>query len=167
MTSTTKVKLWLLRHGEAEPADGRITDGERRLTAYGEREAEQAGAALSRLGVTLSACHTSPRVRAHETARRACAAAGLQPQVAAALSAGFDSEDLSELLLAHAPGDDVLVVGHQPDLSQLVHDLTGAPVAFATGGLACVKFAGRAGELVVLLRPRDLRALAGVAGAGT
>ncbi len=54
----------------------------------------------------------------------------------------------------------VLLVGHNPDLPQLVHDLTGARVELKKGGVAGVQLSGRArGELVALLRPRELERL--------
>ena len=60
------------------------------------------------------------------------------------------------LLLAHGDDERVLVVGHDPALSQVVHDLTGARVDFKKGGIAAVGD----GELLVLLRPRELESLA-------
>ena len=50
----------------------------------------------------------------------------------------------------------MLVVGHEPDLSQVVHDLTGARIDLKKGGLAGVRVEGRHGELLALLRPREL-----------
>ena len=50
----------------------------------------------------------------------------------------------------------MLVVGHEPDFSQVVHDLTGARIDFKKGGIAAVRLDGTRGELIVLLRPREL-----------
>ena len=50
----------------------------------------------------------------------------------------------------------MLVVGHEPDFSQVVHDLTGARIDFKKGGVAGVRLDGTRGELIVLLRPREL-----------
>ena len=60
------------------------------------------------------------------------------------------------LLQPHDDGSCVLVVGHEPDFSQVVHDLTGARIALKKGGLAAVRLRGSRGELSVLLRPREL-----------
>jgi phosphohistidine phosphatase len=62
-----------------------------------------------------------------------------------------------------AAGEDqrVLVVGHEPDFSQVVLDLTGARVDFKKGGVAGVRLDGSRGELVALLRPRELDRIAG------
>ncbi len=153
--------LWLLRHGEAVPHDSRSTDADRELTPRGEAESRAAGVALSRLGVELAACYTSPKARARDTARLACLALGTDVQEAASVAGGFDVGAAAELLLAHGDGDGVLVVGHDPDFTQLVRDLTGARAAFPKGGVAHVRLDGRGrGELRRLLRPVDLEALA-------
>lgn len=153
-------QLWLLRHGDAEPHDAR-PDPERRLTAGGERQAQAAGRALRRLGVEMAACHTSPRVRAADTARLACEALDLEPQRHDPLSSGFDAEDADRLLDGEGSDVRLLLVGHEPDFSQLLLDLTGARAEVKKGGMAVVRLVGRRrGELVVLLRPRELEALA-------
>jgi len=143
--------LWLLRHGDAQ--DG-SPDAERPLTDKGRAQARAAGAALKALGVTIDACLTSPRVRALDTARIACEQLGdVEPQLEPKLAGGpFDPEALAAGL-----GDEVLLVGHDPDFSMAVHSLTGAQVRLRKGGLAGIE----KGELVVLMRPRELKAIAG------
>lgn len=153
-------ELWILRHGEAVGRDSRPSDDDRELTPLGARQGEAAGIALARLGLELTACYTSPKVRARDTARLCCRSLNVEPQEVTALRAGFDSDDARELLQAHEPGDRVLLVGHEPDLSQLVHDLTGARIDMRKGGVAAIELDGRTGELLVLLRPRELESLA-------
>lgn len=159
-------QLWLLRHGEAVP-HGAKPDFERELTPRGERQALAAGAGLARLGLELGACYTSPKVRARDTARLACRALGVEPEeVAAVADASFDRAAALELLLAHEADDRVLVVGHEPSFSQIVHDLTGARIDFKKGGVAGIRVARGSGELLALLRPRELESLALDAGPG-
>jgi phosphohistidine phosphatase len=142
--------IWLLRHGDAD--DG-SPDSERPLTEKGREQSRAVGAALKALGVEIDACLTSPKVRAAETARLACEPLGVEPQLEPKLAGGpFDAEALAAGL-----GDDVLLVGHDPDFSMAVHSLTGAQVRMKKGGLAGVE----KGELMVLMRPRDLKHLAG------
>jgi phosphohistidine phosphatase len=141
--------IWLLRHGEAE--DG-SPDADRKLTEKGERQARAAGLALQKLGVTLDACLASPRVRAADTAKLACEVLGVEVRIEDDLAGGpFDANELAAGL-----GDDVMLVGHDPDFSMAVHTLTGAQVRMKKGGLAGVD----RGELKVLLRPADLEAIA-------
>jgi phosphohistidine phosphatase len=143
--------IWLLRHGDAQ--DG-SPDAERPLSDKGRAQSRAAGAALKALGVDLDACLTSPKVRAADTAQLACAELGdVEPQLEPKLAGGpFDAEALAAGL-----GDDVLLVGHDPDFSAAVHSLTGAQVRMKKGGLAGID----RGELVVLLRPRELKAISG------
>jgi phosphohistidine phosphatase len=143
--------IWLLRHGDA--AEG-SPDAERPLTDKGREQSRAAGAALKALGVEIEACLTSPKVRAADTARIACEQlGGVEPQLEPKLAGGpFDAEALAAGL-----GDDVLLVGHDPDFSAMVHSLTGAQVRMKKGGLAGVD----RGELMVLLRPRELKRISG------
>jgi phosphohistidine phosphatase len=142
--------IWLLRHGEA--ADG-SPDAERPLTEKGREQSRAAGAALRALGVKPDACLTSPKVRAADTARLACEEIGtVVPQHEPKLAGGpFHADELSAGL-----GDDVILVGHDPDFSSAVHSLTGAQVRMKKGGLAGID----KGELKVLLRPSELAAIA-------
>ena len=142
--------IWLLRHGDA--ADG-SPDAERPLTERGEEQSRTAGAAMAALGISLDACLTSPKVRAAHTARLACEPFGVEPVVERRLEGGpFDP---AELALEH--GEDVLLVGHDPDFSMAVHASTGAQVRMKKGALAGID----RGELKVMLRPAELRVLAG------
>ena len=150
-------RLWILRHGDAEP-HGAKEDSLRDLTATGLEEAEAAGIALAKLGAP-DVVLTSPRVRAQQTAAAAAAAFGGEPQVERSLSGGFRAADATELILRH-PGQSLLLVGHMPDLSLVIGDLTGAMVGLRTGGLAELRGVGSSWELVTLLRPRDTRAIA-------
>lgn len=138
----------MLRHAEA--ADGH-PDETRRLTDRGRADARTAGVALARLGIKLDACLTSPKLRAAETAELACEVLGLEVESVAALAGGgYDPGDLA------AGRGEVLIVGHDPTLSQLVGDLTGARVHLKKGAIASIDGA----ELRMLLPPRVLRAIA-------
>ncbi len=138
--------LYLLRHGDAEKGDG--DDAARRLTGKGERQGRDAGRALAVLGAEIDTCLTSPRVRAAETASLACEALRVEPETAGDLRGG----GLDALTLTAGRGD-VLLVGHEPDLSNEVARLTGARVKMRKGGLAIVDRS----TLIALLGPTELR----------
>jgi phosphohistidine phosphatase len=141
--------IYLLRHGDAEDGDG--DDAARRLTEKGERQAAAAGRALARLNAEIDACLTSPKLRAVDTARRACGSLGIEPETAKELGGGpFDALDLA------AGRGDVLLIGHEPDFSNEVARLTGGRVKLRKGGLAIVN----GDTLLALLRPKDLAAIA-------
>ena len=152
-------QLWLLRHGEAVPHDSK-PDADRELTARGERQSATAGAALARLGIEFAAVYTSPKVRAVDTARLACEALNQEAETEHVLGNGFEREDALELLRRHDAEARVLVVGHDPSFSQVVHDLTGARVDFKKGGVVAVRVEGGRGELIAMLRPRELESIA-------
>ncbi len=141
--------IYLLRHSDAE--DGGGDDDARRLTEKGQRQSRAAGQALAALGVELDACLTSPKTRAVETARLACGALALEPETAAELRGGA----LDALALAAGRGE-VLLVGHEPDLSAEVARLTGAKAKMRKGGIAVLD----GSTLVALLRPRELARIA-------
>jgi phosphohistidine phosphatase len=158
-------QLWLLRHGDAEP-HGTREDAERRLTERGEGQAHAAGIALERLRASFDAVLFSPKVRARQTAQLAAQHWDAQQcdllSVHDPLAGDFDARQaLAELSGLPADGR-LLLVGHEPDLSGVVGDLTGARPDLKKGGLAVVRLESAAGgELVVLLRPRELALIAG------
>jgi phosphohistidine phosphatase len=147
-------QLWLLRHGEAVPHDSG-PDEQRELTDRGRAQSRAAGRALTALEVEVHLCFTSPKVRARQTAELACAELRVDPIDEDALAEGFDGRAALALMRAAGPDQRVLVVGHEPDFSQAVYDLTGGRVDFKKGGVAGIRLDGSRGELIVLLRPRE------------
>jgi phosphohistidine phosphatase len=144
--------IWLLRHGDAFDAEPGQGDAERPLTDKGRAQATAAGAALRALGVTIDACLASPRVRARDTAALACASLGIELEIEPLLQGGrFDP-----LALAAGRGEQVLLVGHEPDFSRAVFELTSAHVQMKKGGLAACE----PGRLHALLRPAELSLIA-------
>jgi phosphohistidine phosphatase len=154
------IQLWLLRHGEAEPYEAKADDDDRELTERGREQAVAAGRACAALDLSFQAVYTSPKVRARDTALLACEALGEEPIVTPVLRSDFTAADARDLLLGVEPDGRVLVVGHNPDFAQVVFDLTGARVDFKKGGVACVRLEGSSNELLTLLRPRELSAIA-------
>lgn len=140
--------IWLLRHGDAEPHGG--DDAGRSLTEKGRQQAIDAGRALAAIGAAIEACMSSPKMRAVETARLVCEPLGMEPEIDERLRGdGFDPFELA------AGRGDVLLVGHEPDLSDAVARLTGGSVRLRKGGLAAVE----PNTLHALYRPKDLRVL--------
>jgi len=140
--------LWLLRHAEA--VDG-IPDEDRDLTERGIRQATDAGRALHAIGAEIDVCLSSPKVRALQTAALACEAIGVAVETEPRLAG--QPVDVEELIAGRG---NVLLVGHDPSFTLLVHDLTGAQARMKKGGIAAIA----KGELITLLRPTDLSAIA-------
>ncbi|HXW59861.1 MAG TPA: phosphohistidine phosphatase SixA [Solirubrobacteraceae bacterium] len=163
-------QLWLLRHADAEP-HGTRPDAERELTARGIDQARAAGLALARLDVAFEAVLFSPKVRARQTAEMVAGQwsehgrARLRSH--APLAGRFDASQALQQLSACGPDGRLLLVGHEPDLSHLVGELTGGRIDLKKGGLAVVRLENAvSGELAILLRPRELALIAGIPGEG-
>jgi len=157
-------QLWLLRHADAEPHGTRL-DSERRLTRRGEHQARAAGIAIEHMAVAFDEVLFSPKERAARTAELAASGWSAQQRallrVHAPLAGGFDAPQALQALAGVPLGDGrLLLVGHEPDLSLTVGGLTGARIDLKKGGLAVVRLEGAGGELVVLLRPRELALIA-------
>lgn len=142
--------IHLLRHGDAEPDQG-DGDAARRLTPRGEQQARAAGIAIARLDLEIESCLASPRVRAWRTAELACETLDVEPELCAPIGDG----NYNALDLAAGRGR-VLIVGHEPVLSQEVARITGASIRLKKGGLAILE----PNLLKALLRSGELSAIA-------
>jgi phosphohistidine phosphatase len=143
--------IWLLRHGDAESGEGK-PDAERDLTEKGKRQSRDAGKALKKLGVQIDVCLTSPKLRAKRTAELACEELGAPVEEDKRLAGG----DFDPLEVAAGRGE-VMLVGHEPDFSSAVALVTGSRVKMKKGGIAAIDDH----ILHILIRPKDLRAIAG------
>jgi phosphohistidine phosphatase len=126
------VKLVLIRHAEAGPGD---PDELRTLTPEGHEQARALGERLRGDGIEPDAVLSSPLLRARETAA----------------DLGFgEAEPLDELApgatadgvrtAVRGRGETVIVVGHQPDCSQITVALRGgAEPAFPAAGVQIIE----------------------------
>lgn len=149
------MKVYFLRHGDADWPAWERPDAERPLNKSGKKEMRKVAKFLSNIGVGPSLILTSPLPRARQTAEIAAKALDLDFSEEASLAPGFDAEKLSTLLLAY-PANDVLLVGHEPDFSAAIETLTGGHVKMAKAGLARVDMdeTGMHGQLAWLLPPK-------------
>jgi phosphohistidine phosphatase len=150
--------LYFFRHGEAEDAANGMSDNDRTLTSKGTRRTTNAAQALTRLKVKPARLYSSPRVRARQTADILAESLGLPVEVRDEVDFNF-SVSAVERLIADVDGEqDVLFVGHEPSLSIILSEMTGANVAMKKGGMARVDIAPTTsplrGRLVWLLAPR-------------
>ena len=149
----------LVRHAEAEDRALGTPDPERRLVPAGRRAARATGRALAALKVEPQCVVTSPYPRASETAELVAGELGVPVAEDSALL-GVEAGDLAGLIERH--GEELLLVGHDPDFSELVQSLTGTRVSFPKAGAAMIDpIAGTRGELRWFLRPRALALIAG------
>lgn len=121
------MRLYFLRHGvavEREAWDG--ADSERPLTDEGREQTHAAARGLVALGPRLDAMYTSPFVRASETARITAEALGVEITVWPELASGCDLERLAPRLAELTEAREVMLVGHEPDFSEMIGRLIGA-----------------------------------------
>lgn len=159
------MKLYFLRHGIAEDHSPAGRDADRRLTAEGLAEMEAVGAGMAALGLRFDLLLSSPKVRARQTAEIAAAAVGQgeQLKLEEALGHGCGLSELRELLAGVDGKSRVLLVGHQPDLSENIGVLIGGGrVQMKKASLAClevVRIEPGGGELRWLLQAKQLAQL--------
>jgi phosphohistidine phosphatase len=132
------MKLYLVRHGKA--GDHAESDALRPLTETGKDRTRRSGVVLNHLGVAPAYIFCSPRLRAKQTAEIIGEALGVQPTVDEAVNFDFDVDKLRDLL-AHADNNDaeMMFVGHNPGMSDVVSQISGASIHMKTGAIACLQ----------------------------
>jgi phosphohistidine phosphatase len=139
------MNLFLLRHGRAVEGGGLDSahDFARPLTAAGRSQLRQIAATLRVMALRFDVIWSSPLVRAQETAGIVAAALKIktEPVLADELKPSGDIKKLIQSIAALAPPpENILLVGHGPDLSQLISLLvtgkTGAGFVLKKCGLA-------------------------------
>lgn len=165
-------EFYIMRHGIAvtRGSAGFSDDSKRPLTPEGKKKMREIAEGLIRLGLDLDWIVTSPLVRAVETAEIVAESLGshLPLDFSDHLRPGGSPEALISFLAKHANRKRVLVVGHEPDLSEMAARLIGAGrhanFSFKKGGGCLITFdefpPKSPGELVWWLTPRVLRKLA-------
>jgi phosphohistidine phosphatase len=118
--------LYILRHAEAEP-EAR-SDAERALTSTGRDQAKAVGRFCSDKEICPVVILTSPLVRAQQTAKLVCKELGEKTKLETAefLSAGMSPERAFASLNKFSDSGTVMLVGHEPDLSEFLAASIGA-----------------------------------------
>jgi len=136
------VILYFLRHGKAGSPRA-MDDDARELTANGMDALRAAAPLWRRLNLRPDVVLSSPLPRALRTAELFCEAVGGSPVVDDRLRPGAGWPDLAQAMASHPDARRVMFVGHEPDLSAAIVELTGAAsVRMRKGGLACLEFYG-------------------------
>jgi phosphohistidine phosphatase len=164
-------ELYIMRHGIAveRGSPGFADDTRRTLTPEGHKKTTLAVQGLFALGVDLDWIVSSPLVRAVETAKIAAEALGrsVPLDMCDELRPGGSAEALVAFLARHANRPRVLVVGHEPDLSEMAARLVGAGrrahFSLKKAGCCMITFDDfppkSPGKLIWWLTPRVLRKL--------
>ncbi len=157
------MKICFLRHGEADWPEWDKPDDERPLTKSGRKEMKRVAKFLRRLKFCPKAIFTSPLPRARQTAEIAAKRLDREVQIEPELAHGFNLERLQRIVNRAAGARCIAVVGHEPEFSAMIKELTGGQVKLAKAGIALVEVddACTSGELLWLFPPRLAKAARG------
>lgn len=131
------MKLYLLRHGQADWPNWDRPDDERPLTEKGKKEVAQVAKLLSRIEIA-PAILTSPLPRASQTAEIASKYLKVKVRVETGLRPGFDVARLSRILRDFS-GESLMIVGHEPDFTRTIFQLGGGTTKLTKAGVALVE----------------------------
>ena len=160
------MQLLIIRHAIAVPrGTPDIPDDDRPLTKRGRQRFRSAARGMARLVKRPDFLLSSPLPRARQTADIAAREWGKNVEVIEEQAIAGGSPEAISGVLARYPGESrVAVVGHEPDLSELLAKILGTKnderLTFKKGGAALVELPGSAldgGSLIWYLPPRALR----------
>lgn len=155
------MKLYIMRHGEANRLQGSRSDRERRLTSAGEHEIELATQRLIQTQPEVDCVYISPYIRAQQSAKVLLSQlkAGQKQRCDDITPDGNPAAVVSWLAaeVEQHQYDSVLLVSHMPLVSYLVHELDAGvqPPIFPTAGIAVIEFSPKTllGQFRELLMP--------------
>lgn len=129
------MRLYLVRHAQAAPGE---PDDLRPLTPEGRAAARDLGACLAATGARPTVVLSSPLLRARETATELARALGCGMEPDECLAPGATADTVRTAVAGR--GDEIVVVGHQPDCGRVAAELSGGPEpAFPAAGLAVLE----------------------------
>ena len=158
------MNLYILRHASAGTSrENPLVDVRRPLDKEGKQQCILVGSYLNALRVQFDVIASSPLKRALQTASLVGTEVGYDAkiQVTEALAPGATVAAFQEYLATLAQHDNVLIVGHNPNLPQFLGSLIVSPgrasIRMRKGAIARVDCARRPGILNWLVDPRILR----------
>jgi phosphohistidine phosphatase SixA len=114
-------ELYLLRHAHAGDPEGWTgDDAARPLSAKGERQADRLGAFLAGVGFRADAIVSSPKIRARRTAEIVGGHVGVEVRLDERLAGAFDASTVDTILGDLGGPARLVLVGHDPDFSELL-----------------------------------------------
>lgn len=142
--------VYVLRHGIADDAKPGEPDSSRALTAEGRKKLSSVMERAKKAGAAPTVILTSPYLRAKQTARIAAQAFGCDGAVSetSALVPSGSPELVWDEISEYRSEEELMVVGHEPLLSELVSYLLDSPslrVDMRKGALVAISIQGLRG----------------------
>jgi phosphohistidine phosphatase len=158
------MNLYILRHANAGTRrENPLLDTKRPLDKEGKQQCILVGSYLNALNVQFDLIASSPLKRALQTASLVGTEVGYDAkiQVTEALAPGATIAAFQQLVTSLSKYENVLVVGHSPNLEQFLGALIVTPgranIRMRKGAIARVDYTRRPGVLNWLVDPRILR----------
>jgi phosphohistidine phosphatase len=138
MADRDTVQLYLLRHAHAgDPVGWSGPDAARPLSPKGEQQAERLARFLAEVRFKPDAVITSPKIRAARTAEIVAKALDVEVREDERLAGEFDLVAIEAILFDAGEPTKPVLVGHDPDFSDVVATLCGTSnVPMRKGALA-------------------------------
>ena len=138
------MKIYILRHGIAEDAQGSQPDSERALTAEGKKKLRNVLRTAHSAGVAPSLILTSPYRRALQTAEIAAEVLDYKGELlkTRTLEPATEPRQVWDEIRTHKDEPEILLAGHEPLFSALTAYLLGfpgLPIDFKKGAIACLE----------------------------
>ena len=164
------MNLYLMRHAIAAEADGNTEDSQRPLTEKGRGKLGKIVYNMEKLGLEFDVILSSPYLRTRQTAEVVADGLNVRPEnmlETENLTPFAFADKLVEEIKARDPVENLLLVGHEPFLSQLIGMLVAGDASLSIdmkkAGLCKLSIVqltyGRCATLEWLLTPAQLAAL--------
>lgn len=161
------MELFIVRHGIAEDVSADGSDEARGLTEEGRKKMKEEAVGFSRLGWKPQRVFSSPLVRAQQTADFLATEYHIKVEQMKELAPGHSPAEVCERLKQAKKLEAAMVVGHEPNCSELVSFLllgsaAGLNIEFKKGSICIIEsrdLSPGSGDLIVHLSPAVLRAL--------
>lgn len=151
------MELYFFRHGIAQDHSASTPDHLRELIPEGIKEMRTAAPLVKRLNLKVTHLYSSPLVRARQTAEILAESLGIEVEIKPEVGPGFRRSAVERIVRDLHPNSAVMFVGHEPDFSTVLGELTGGRIEVKKASLAGVDVTGTSpltGELIYLLPPK-------------
>jgi phosphohistidine phosphatase len=171
------MNLYLMRHADAGvPRENPVLDAKRGLVKEGKQQCMLMAGVLTGLRAQIDVIISSPLKRARQSAQFVATEIGFEAPILAspALAPDGDYPALQQLISQHSSREGVLLVGHNPNLHQLIAKLIsgnggngngqnhlqgGGTIRLRKGAIARIDLAKRPAQLQWLIDPRLARVI--------